>query len=111
MPCTTGRGGGIGLFIRDDLCFKLLSHPYFYSFESISILWSPGRDIELFSCHFCRNRKLLPQDTKSFPQVSWSLSQVSKSLPQDRKLFPQIIKSLPQDRKSFPQVKMSFTQV
>ena len=33
---TTGRGGGIGLFIRDDLCFKPLLQLCFHS-ESISV--------------------------------------------------------------------------
>ena len=37
VPGTTGGGGAVGLFIRDDLCFKLLSEPRFHSFESISV--------------------------------------------------------------------------
>ena len=43
-----------------------------------SFLWSPGRDIELFSLHLFIS---LPQDSKSFPQVSKSLPQVSKVVP------------------------------
>ena len=95
----------MSIFVQSLCSFQL--HGNFFIFCKRYIR-SPGRDIELFSLQFFIS---LPQDRKSFPQVSKSLPQdtksfpqVSKSLPQDTKLFPQVSKSLPQVRKSLPQV-------
>ena len=88
------------------LVLKKTINAFFLIF--ISLLWSPGSDIELFSCHLFF---LLPQDSKSLPQIRKSFPQVSKSLPQDIKLFPQVRKSLPKDTNSFAQVRSRYHKI
>ena len=76
--------------------------------KELTIVRSPGRDIELFSLHFFIS---LPQVSKLLPQIESCYHKLAKSFPQVRKSFPQVRKSFPQDRKSLSQLSKSFPQV